>query len=322
VIASRPPQSAPPWPPRGRRRSRAIVLLALAALVNAGAGIALGIALTPDDPPAPPARPAPAPAPETIAAGDLTATLPQGWQPLSPPPTLAGFDGADAAGARGPNTELLLAMLPPEGPTLLPRALLEATGDVLPLPRVLEVDGRQTLHYQGLADGVADVYAVPTTAGVASIACVSGSSVALAHECDAAIEGVDIGRAAPVPADGRAAFAIGLPAVVARLNDARASGRRELARQSTPRGRARVARRLANAYRGAARRLAPLAGDEPSTTVIVRLLTTLRRDHRLLARASARRRPFYARRAGARIRAAEARLADELGKWTGPSTAK
>jgi hypothetical protein len=320
VIASRPPRSAPPWPPRGRRRSRAVVLLALAALVNAGAGIALGVALTPDDPPAPRAQPVPEP--ETIAAGDLTATLPQGWEPLSSPPTLAGFDGAETAGARGPSTELLLAVLPPEGPTLLPRALLEATGDVLPLPRILEVDGRQALHYQGLADGVADVYAVPTSAGVASIACVSGSSVALAHECDAAIDGVDIGRAAPIPADGRAAFAIGLPAVVARLNDARATGRRELARQSTPGGRARVSRSLAGSYRSAALRLTPLAGDEPSTTAIVRLLYRLRRDHRLLARASARRRPTYAARAGARIRAAESELADELGKWTGPSTAK
>ena len=295
------------------------MLLALAALLNAGAGIALGIAVTPDDdpPPAPPAR-----APQVVAAGDLRLALPDGWRPLETPPQVPGLTNADAAAARGPSADIVFAVLPPESATLLPRALVDATGSALPAPVPAEIGGREALRYAGLAGGRADVYAVPTSGGVATLACVSQSSAALAHGCDAALGGVDVGRAAPIAADERAAFAIGLPAAVARLNRARADGRRALARQRSAGGRARVSRRLGGTYTRTAERLAPLAGEAPETTRVVGLLNRLGADHARLAAASARRAPTFARRANARIRIAERQLAAALGEWTGPSTAK
>jgi hypothetical protein len=292
------------------------VLLLLAAALNAGAGIALGIALTPDDPPD---SAAPAPAkPTTISAGDLSLTLPRSWRRLTTVPVVAGFS-AEALAARGPRADVVATVLPPQGPTLLPSALVDEVGGILPHADTVEVAGRAALRYAGLSNGRMDIYAVPTTAGVVSIACLAPRSAALLHGCDAALDGVGLGHAAPVAPDERAAFAIGLPTVVAGLNRARADGRRALARQTTPRGRAQVSRRLGGAYRDAARVLSPLAGDDPDTTGIVRQLDRLAAEHRALAVASFRRLPGAAGRAGARIRASEQRLADELGKWTGPS---
>ena len=302
------------WPPRARRGPRAAVLLLIAAALNAGAGIALGIALTPDDSP----QPAPAPIKATtLSAGDLRLTLPQAWRPLSTPPTAAGLESATLA-ARGPRADIALTVLPPEDPTLLPKALVDAAGGIVPSPVSLQIDGRDALRYTGLSNGGMDVYAVPTSAGVVTIACVGKTPAALAHGCDAALDGVNVGRAAPIAADDRAAFAIGLPAVVTGLNRARAAGRRDLARQRTARGRARVSRRLSRVYGDAARRLSPLAGDNADTTAIVGLLNRLGSEHRALAVASFRRRPGAAGRAGARIRAAETRLADALRGWSGP----
>jgi len=311
-------QRTAPWPPRARRRPRAAVLLLLAAALNAGAGIALGIALTPDDTAEPPAA---APAkPTTLAAGDLRLRLPQGWRPLAVAPAVPGF-GTGTLAARGPRTDVAVTVLAPQGPSLLPAALVDDAGGIVPHPDTVRVAGREALRYASLANGDMDVYAVPTTSGVVTIACIAKTSAALLHGCDAALDGVDPGRAAPIPADDRAAFAIGLPAVVAGLNRARAGGRSALARQSTARGRARVSNRLAGAYRDAARRLSPLAGENADTTAIVGLLDRLGTEHRALAVASFRRRPGAARRAGARIRASETRLADALRGWTGPSDA-
>jgi hypothetical protein len=318
VIAG--PEQAADWQPRRRRRPRAAVLLAIAAVLNAGAGIALGIAVTPDDPPA--QSTSPPPAPDVVSVGDLRLQLPQGWRPLAAAPSLPGFDGMERVAAHGPSADLILTTLRPENPALLPHDLYDQAGGVLPTPKQVEIDGREALRYEDLAHGEADVFVVPTTAGVVSVACVSNSSVALAHGCDAPLARLRIGRAAPIPADERAAFAIALPAAVADLNRARAGGRRALAQRRTAAGRARVSRQLAAAYRLAARRMAPLAGELPSTTRVVGLLSGLGDDHAALAAASARRAPAPARAANTRIRAAERRLAAALARWTGPSDAR
>jgi hypothetical protein len=293
------------------------VLLVLAAVLNAGAGIALGIAVTPDDepPPAPPPRP-----PEVLATGDLRLALPSAWRAGEQPADLPGFDGVEAVAARGPDADVVFGMLPPESPTLLPQALVDAAGPDLPAPATTEIGGREALRYTGL-DG-AEVIAVPTSAGIATLICVPRESAAVAGGCDAVLDGVDVSRTAPIAADGNAAFAIALPAAVARLNRARAEGRRALARQRSARGRARVSRRLGRTYARTTERLAPLAGESAATIGVVSLLDRLGADHAKLATASARRRPKAARRANARIRIAERRLAAALGQWTGPSSAK
>jgi hypothetical protein len=293
------------------------VLLAAAALLNAGAGIALGIAVTPDEEPAPAPPPPP---PQTVAAGDLRMSLPPNWRRLDAAPDVAGL-GSDAAAVRGPAVDAAFVMLPPENATLLPDALVAGNGGTVPAPRSVVIDGREALHYAGLDSGRTDAYAVPTSAGVATLVCVAESSVALAHGCDPATDALEVGRAAPVAADERAAFAIALPAAVADLNRARAAGRRSLARERSAGGRARVSRRLAGAYGEAVRRMSPLAGEDAASTRVVGLLEQLGDDHAALAAASARRAAGAARRAGARIRAAEARLAEALGEWTGPSGA-
>jgi hypothetical protein len=295
------------------------VLLAIAAVLNAGAGIALGIAVTPDDEPAPPPPPR---APQIVAAGDMRLALPDGWRPLETPPQVPGVTNEDAAAARGPRADVVFAILPAASPTLLPQALLDASGDQLPAPGRAEIGGRQALHYAGLGGERADVFAVPSSAGVATLICVSRDTTSVANRCNRLFSRVDVGGGAPIAADESAAFAIRLPAAVAGLNRARADGRRALARQRSARGRARVSRRLAGTYARTAGRLAPLAGESAPATRIVGLITRLGADHRKLAAASARRAPRAARRANARIRIAERRLAAALGEWTGPSTAK
>ena len=107
----------------------------------------------------------------TLSAGDLRLTLPQAWRPLSTPPAVAGLESANLA-ARGPRADIAVTVLPPEGPTLLPKALVDEAGGIVPSPVSLQIDGRDALRYTGLSNGGMDVYAVPTTSGVVTIACV------------------------------------------------------------------------------------------------------------------------------------------------------
>jgi hypothetical protein len=123
----------------------------------------------------------------------------------------------------------------------------------------------------------------------------------------AALQIDDAAELMPAP---ETAARIALPAVIAKLNRQRGSGRRALGATRSPRRRAEAARRLALAYRSAAERLRPLAAGD--ARCLIAALGGLARDHRELAAASRRRDVRTARRAGAAIEREERRLGSLL----------
>lgn len=297
-----------------RRRPSSTVVLVGVALLAALVGAVLALAFGQDARQAPgPARGEPAsPAARTLAAGDLRLTLPEGWTPQTSGPDVPGFEGARRAFAHSWNADVVIALLPAARPSLLPARLDTAKSPGSARPRLARAGTVQAYHYvrDVKSRNMLDVVVVPTTQGIATIAC--SSAVVAPYECDQALGTLRLARGSFLPLSADAAFRVRLPAVVATLDAERLRLRTRLARASLPDEASRAAAGLARAYAAAARALRPLATPHGEAHRTVRLLDELRvRYGRLAATLSAPDRDAFA--AGARaIGHVESRLAARL----------
>lgn len=252
---------------------------------------------------------------ETVAAGDLRLKLPEGWTPARKVQDVPGFEGARKAFARSWGADVTIALLPAVRPSLLPRLLGAAQGLTSSRPRVVRAGAVRAYHYIGdtTADGVIEVVVVPTTQGVATIAC---ASLALAPgACDPALRGLRLARGSFLPLSADAAFLSRLPAVAATLDAQRVRLRARLARASLPEDAARAAARLAGAYAEARGALRALAAPPSRAARTVRLLDGLRARYGRLADAvRTGDRTAFATTARA-IGRDESRLATRLKSW-------
>jgi hypothetical protein len=297
-----------------RRRPPASAVLVALPLLAAILGAILALAFGDDAGPAP-VRATPAPAGRTVAAGDLRLTLPEGWTPIRTIPAMPGFEGARATFARSWNADVAIALLPAVKPSLLPAQLDAAKSPASSRPRVAGAGTLRGYHYvrDPRGAGVLDVVAVPTTRGVATIAC--RSTVVAPDECDLALRGLRLARGSFVPLSADAAFLSRLPAVAATLDAERVRLRERLARATLAEDPARTADRLAGAYAGASSALRPLAAPRSEAAGTVGLLERLRVRYVGLAGAlrTGGRAAFVATaRAIARD---ESRLAARLERW-------
>jgi hypothetical protein len=296
-----------------RRPSAAAVLVAL-PLLAAILGAILALASR-DDPAPAPARATPAPAGRTVSAGDLRLTLPEGWTPIRKIPAVPGFEGARATFARSWNADVAIALLPAVKPSLLPGQLDAAKGPASSRPRVARAGGLHAYHYvrDPEGEGVLDIVAVPTTQGVATIAC--RSTVVAPDECDLALDGLRLARGSFLPLSADAAFLSRLPAVAAALDARRVRLRARLARAALAENAARTAARLAGAYAGAHRALRPLAAPRSEAAGTVSMLKRLRARYVRLAGAlrTGDRAAFTA--TAHAIDRDESRLAARLERW-------
>jgi hypothetical protein len=251
----------------------------------------------------------------TVAAGDLRLKLPGGWTPARKVQDLPGFAGVPKALARSWNADVTIALLPAVKPSLLPRVLGATKGLASSRPRVVKAGALRAYHYVGdtTADGVLEVVVVPTTQGVATIAC---ASMALAPgECEPALRGLRLARGSFLPLSADAGFLSRLPAVAATLAAQRVQLRARLARASHPAGAARAAARLAGAYADAGGALRALAAPHSRAARTVRLLDGLRARYGRLADAvRTGDRTAFAATARA-IGRDESRLAARLKSW-------
>ena len=298
----------------GRRRPSSSVLLvglpALAAVLGAVLALAFGHGSGEA-----PRRAAPPPVLSTVAAGDLRLTLPNGWAPVRTGPQIPGFSAARTTFARSWNADVAIALLPAARPSLLPAQLDAAPSLTSPRPRIARAGTLRANHYVRLLKGqrVVDVIVVPTTQGIATIAC--SSSVAAPGECELALRGVRLARGSFLALNADSAFLADLPAVAATLDAQRVRLRARLARASAPEQAARAADRLAGAYAAARGALRPLVAPQSGAAATVRLLDTLRVRYGELAGAlRAGDRASFARAARA-IGGEESRLAARLQGW-------
>jgi hypothetical protein len=256
-----------------------------------------------------------APPVRTVSAGDLRVTLPQGWTSVRKGPRMPGFEGARTAFARSWDVDVAIALLPAARPSLLPRQLDAAGRSTSARPRVARVGALSGYHYVRALTGerVLHVVAVPTTQGIATLAC--WGPVAMPQECDQLLRGLHLARGSFLALNADAAFLARLPAATAILDARRVRLRALLARASLAETAARAATQLAGAYGVAGHTLRPLAAPHSEAARTVALLDALRGRYGSLAVAlrNADRAAFAA--TARAIGRDESRLAATLASW-------
>jgi serine/threonine protein kinase len=291
------PAPVPQTPPaRGESRSQPRPALAVAGVVAvAVVAIAAGLLSGNRKPASPAAAPA-APALVSSAGNDvLDLSFPDTWRRASHTPAIEGLDLARpvalSAGAGGGG--VVAGRSAATGPTLLPAAFVKRLAGRPAADRV-RLGALQALRYRGLRPGGAGpaltVFAVPTSRGVATVACLAPPASAAAAVFQADCQRV----AASLKLSGPRAFGLGPQADYARGADraitalaaARLRDRRALAGARTQGGQGRLAAALATAHDRALRALSGLAISPADAEAHASLVAAIRRARDGYARMS------------------------------------
>ena len=270
------------------------------------------------------------PAPTRAAAGDLSARLPPSYRRL--PATLAvpglDLDKPAAYAPPGERVEVELGTAQSDDPTLMPSGLRRALGlrpGEVPARTAVRLGdgGLQAFRYADLrpagARRAVTLYAAPTSAGIATVACASAPADAAARQaaCDRVAGSLRLGgsaRAVPVGPDPTYARRAGR--ALTRLRATAAARRRELrAPRVTARRQAAAAAATARAHRAAAAALRGAAATPADRALNARLQASLRGVAAAWDRAATAARRRAARRfarAGRSISAAERRLSRDI----------
>jgi hypothetical protein len=244
------------WTDGRRRRMFMVVgLIALAVLVGVTAFRGQS-----EDPSGVPDRP------RSVRSGALTLSPLEGWGETTSIPRLEGLDFHKPVvlRERTSGTRLVAGLLPATSRMLLPTEFVRQLRVPPARPETVKVGpGVDAYYFAGLTlakgGGLVDVYVLPTTAGIVTVACLSDQGLAAPHyDCwrNAATLQVRGGRALRLGPD--TAFRQRLPGAVAALDDAREQARAGLATQ-VPAQQAAAAARLGGAFKEQAAALAPLA---------------------------------------------------------------
>jgi hypothetical protein len=285
------------------------VLVGLAAI----AGVLLDHALAGHSTGTPPAASAP---PRAITHQGVRIGIPSGWA-AGGAATIPGFDRS--LGLRNPTQQLSASVqrLPATSATLLPAGFLRALRTPPGRPDVVRLDsGARGWRYHFSGKGSATtLYAVPTTSGVATVACSGSGSddTGIAPGCEALAGGITTPGSRLLAPGTHAGFFSRLPAALAHLDAARVTGTRQLDAATGHAGQALAADRLAQAHEAAAGVLAPLAGARSGLpTATVGVLADTGAAYAELARAARTRSPQRYAAAARAVAGAEGRLSPTM----------
>jgi hypothetical protein len=203
---------------------------------------------------------------QPAANAELALRFPSSWRQVEAAPAIPGLAFRAPivlAPTAGPATERLVAGQVTEagGPTLLPPSFLERLGDPPPRDQAVRLGRVVAYRYAGLEpEGTLQrltLYVAPTTGGVATVACVSGSrpSPGFLAECERVATTLQVRGAEPVELGPSQSYADALDRVMRRLNSRRATGRAQLRAARTADGQGRTAAGIARAYADAVRAL-------------------------------------------------------------------
>ena len=278
-----------PEPRPGRRRG---ALLVKAVLVSFALLVALAAAFGGRG--SDPASEAGVATPVADLTGrDLALRVPSGWSRLRRPPDLGlPLARASAAAPQGDPAGPLVEFGMAQGgaaanSTLLPQSFLSAIGNgggAAPARTavLLPVQGLQAWRYRGLrpvgTPGELTVYAVPTSGGVATLACSApaAQAEAFARQCEAIAGTLQLRRGTPYPIGPSDAYASALNSTIGELQQTSSSQEASLQAAVTLEGQATAAQALARAYEGAAAQLAALDLSPADRNANGRLVTSLR----------------------------------------------
>ena len=238
------------------------------------------------------------------------------------PVAVPGLRLKDGRAAAPPSGGAVLAGLAPRDahtPALLSGELLDALGlrsGVVPDREAVRLGDYAAYRYEGLRPRglgrAVTVYAAPTTAGVATVACIAPLTPA---DCERAAETLRVSSASGFALGPDRAFGDGVDGVLAQLDAALRSHGDALRAARRARGQAAAATRIAGDYRAASAALAqnaPSPADQSALDGLVRATRAAGGAYADLASAARAVGPRGYRSAASRARAAERRLASAL----------
>jgi hypothetical protein len=200
----------------------------------------------------------------SASAGALTLTFPDSWARQASPPPIPGYSlsqpialapkkGGSASGSVTAGTAAA------NNSALLPVAFQKALGGSPPKPDAVKLGQLQAYRYRDLKPkGSANqvtIYAAPTTAGVATVACSAPAAAAatFANECERIASTLTLTGAKAYDLGVPKSYADGLNAALTKLQAQRAAALGKLRSAKTPGAQAAAARQAATAYGNAAR---------------------------------------------------------------------
>ncbi|MEX2197135.1 MAG: serine/threonine-protein kinase [Thermoleophilaceae bacterium] len=196
----------------------------------------------------------------SVSAGMLRVSYPDGWQEGGNVAEVPGLEPADPIQLAAPGSAgggLVAGRVEAAGPTLLPASFLERLDQPPATDDAVQLGEYEAYRYRNLepegADDPVTVYVVPSTGGVAALACVGAPEAQ--RECEEVAASIELRDAEPVGLGPSQEYADALSAAMGRLNSTRAAGRSTLRGARTPDGQARAAGNLQQAYRQAAQAL-------------------------------------------------------------------
>lgn len=310
VPPARPPVMTPETPAHDRRGRRFVIAVAVAV---AAAGAA-GYVATRDTPPTPDATPktprdqaALEPQRLARAAGPIRFSATREWSVGTG--MAAGVELAEATTLKSGDGEITVGMASPAGVTkdLLPNGLAERLAEGASKPKTVQLaSGLRALRHPRLAPaGSASpltVVAIPTSAGVATLACTAPEAT-----CDGIADTLRLTGARALDPDAAARYGGALERAVTRLNRARGRDERALRQARTTGGQASRAMALRGDERRAASAIADLGPASEDVAAHRRLVAALRAGgdaYGDLAQAAQKDRPAGYRQAAARVRRA------------------
>jgi Protein kinase domain len=256
VVPDEPPARTPPAEPGPRRNVFGFVLaggIALAVVAGFLAGGSGGGTKSASS------------TPTVVAASpDVKAKVPAGWSRLGTVPAVPGLGLADpvafAPGGKDGGDAVVLGSVhdAADNSTLLSTQLLGALGKV-PAHQAMAIgDGLQAYRYRELQvpgfNRRVTLYTVPTSTGVATLACLSppAGAAALRPTCDASANTMSLVSAKPFGIGPSQDYAKSVGGALGALDKAAKAGRAKLAAAKTPKAQAAAAATLAGAYDKAA----------------------------------------------------------------------
>jgi hypothetical protein len=220
----------------------------------------------------------PKPARIQASGSGIRLPVPAGWTQTHHAPPIPGFTSTQAlvlANASS-HARIIASRLAATSPTLLPQQFLDELDADPGAPQRVRLAGRIAAYYyrgmwlRSMPNLYVDVYAAPTTLGVATVACLSDARrISAPAECDSLANSLSLDEGEPLPLNRSTAFWLQLRPEIAKVDAVRGRARDGLARARTAAEQASAASTVADAYRVAAEALAPLAQSSRKTLEVV-----------------------------------------------------
>ena len=212
----------------------------------------------------------------SVTAGALEFSTPEDWRAASKPAPVPGLSFEGGAATLAPNADaaqgtMSTGFTTATGPALLPADLLESLGEPPKQDDPVKLGDLNAWRYKGLKpegfDQSLTMYVVPTTEGVATVACAAPAAKAGAFlpDCEGAATSLVLTNGDPYPLGVDEDYLEALDNTIGKLNADRTRLIGALRRARTGPGQARAARSLRDAYNAAAK---SMAGLEISPAVV------------------------------------------------------